>query len=310
MTGDPGLLAGSAVPCFILSSPRSGSTLLRIRLGALPGVLALPETHFFVFRERFLGHDLMKRDDRVAVARAWTGYYTLRRWPIEHRSLQERIEAEGTSWPAIFWMTAWEYARAEGIDPKTIAVLCEKSPPHVFRTRAIRAMMPDARFIGLVRDPRSVVSSLKNCSWSTSNALINARVWRRGVQQILSPGLDPFVIRYEDLVSYPRRELERLARFLGVTERVEVPVGSVSDAVIANDPHGTRSLQPITTEHIERWRNTLSRTDRELEIIQAVCRKEMARFGYTSETEMRDLTFFTKYLATWIDRILVAVVRA
>src|SRR5690606_21489852 len=68
----------SAKWCFILSLPRSGSTLLTVLLDRTGQCLVLPETHFFVFHKDQVRADFGR--DRERIIEAWTAFYRTKRW--------------------------------------------------------------------------------------------------------------------------------------------------------------------------------------------------------------------------------------
>ncbi len=152
---------------FVVGCAHSGTTVLRNRLGELPGVHAVGvETRLFEF-PRY-------------------------RWEVTRE------------------IRAWERAaQRAGCD-----MVVEKTPNHVVHLRRILAWVPDARIIGVIRDPRDVAASLseRNRSLETAIAKWVAAAMVLDVVASVPWGI---VVRYEDLVAEPRAVLDRLAGFLG-----------------------------------------------------------------------------------------------
>ncbi len=96
-------------------------------------------------------------------------------------------------------------------------VLLEKSPPNLIRTRFLQALFPEARFIIVVRHPIAVAYATK--VWSRTSLRSLLRHWIRAHEHFLAdaPSLDHVaLVRYEDLVADPVRELAKLHGFLGL----------------------------------------------------------------------------------------------
>jgi hypothetical protein len=96
-------------------------------------------------------------------------------------------------------------------------VLLEKSPPNLIRTRFLQALFPEARFIMVVRHPIAVAYATKKWSHTSLRSLV--RHWIQAHDRFLAdaPHLDHVaLVRYEDLVADPVRELAKLHSFLGL----------------------------------------------------------------------------------------------
>jgi hypothetical protein len=85
----------------------------------------------------------------------------------------------------------------------------------------LHALFPDARFIHLIRDGRDVALSIIQQPWGPSDFLTAIRQWAETVRWArkmlrMLPDDRHLELRFEDLVSDPRAQLERLTNFLGV----------------------------------------------------------------------------------------------
>ncbi len=103
----------------------------------------------------------------------------------------------------------------------------EKTPSHALYIKEIVKLLPNAKFIHVVRDPRDVVSSLIAASrswgahWAPKDAKTAAQWWRRHVTLAHNAGTElpesQFLeIRYEELKSSPREVIKRSVDFLGL----------------------------------------------------------------------------------------------
>jgi hypothetical protein len=295
---------------FILCCARSASTFLRLRLDMVPGVVGLPETHFFVFREAHAGRDLAREGDRRAVVEAWLGYHRTKKWAkdLDREALRERFLERATGWKALLTETARTYAEEQGIDPAGVRLWVEKSPPHVFRQPAIRAMFPDASFVYLVRDPRAVVASLKQWPWSTSNVLVLARTWRAAARRLVdAPG--SHLVKYEDLVLDPDGEWGRLCRHLDLPATGDLLGEASDDAVAQRAANSGNALRPISADHLAKWKHQLSREDCDRDIIEWTCAAEMDRFGYERQGVRRSPAFWLNLTTQALNHVALRLVR-
>jgi hypothetical protein len=175
---------------FLVGCPRSGTTWLQLLLAQHGRIATARETHLF------------------------NGYLRQVDWSWNYfRSQQDRVglhtllsEDEYYGLLSLFVRGAMD--KIAQSNPSASVVL-EKTPNHVRHAPLILKVLPEAYFIHLVRDPRSVVSSLCAASrswggrWASPNVLSNARLWRDDVTRghAISELTTRFrEIRYEDLL--------------------------------------------------------------------------------------------------------------
>lgn len=260
---------------FIVGVPRSGTTLLRLALDAHPELAIPPETGFLLpllqasrwraprlDREKF--HDHVTRFhtwadqglDAVAFARALA-------------ALEPFSVAAGTR--CFYELSAVSRGKSRWGD---------KTPTYGTVLPRLRRLLPEARFIHLIRDGRDVALSLGKVWFSPSDELAErAAYWAREVAVIRRGGQgDPgyLEVHFEDLVSAPRATLERICSFLALeysetmarshetaAERLETlkdvlrPDGQVVTRAERLHQHRLTSSPP-TTERIGVWRRELT----------------------------------------------------
>jgi len=105
-------------------------------------------------------------------------------------------------------------------------VVLEKTPDHVRFAPFILRVLPDAQFLHMIRDPRSVVTSLVSAAgswgkdWAQSSIVDNASLWRSDVRlgrQISALTHRYHEVRYEDLMGNRGAEtLEGIFAWLGL----------------------------------------------------------------------------------------------
>ncbi len=206
---------------FVLSSPRSGSTLLRVMLAGHPALFSPPELHLLAFDTMQARHD------------ALAGSYLdegLQRAVME----LEGCDAAGSQAIVDDWRTTDApvqavYAYLQG--HAGAKLLVDKSPSYAATLDTLvqaEHMFDGALYVHLVRHPYAVIESFTRMrmdrmmlggghdplhvaeeSWLRSNANLLA----------LRERIDParyHLLRYEDLVHAPEREARALCQFLGV----------------------------------------------------------------------------------------------
>jgi hypothetical protein len=197
-TEEPGTASGAAetaatnVPIFVIGSPRSGTTLLRLVLDSHPRISCGEETHFL-------------RDLEAIVGRHWplvATYGLPREWWLERiRALYADFQAE--------------VLRGSGK-----ARWAEKDPTYTLHLPFIEELFPEARYVHLLRDGHDVVASFRDRWGYRSAARVARSEWARYVSAARELGerLPPerfLELRYEELVADPEAEARRLFDFLG-----------------------------------------------------------------------------------------------
>lgn len=170
----------------------------------------------------------------------------------------------------------------------------EKTPAHLFLIDDIVRVIPDARFVELVRDPRAILASKKTRrtqEWLEQSAgrtnaslkggydpLWDTLGWRSAIQvgnaahkkhpqQILR-------IQYEQFVTAPEEETRRLCTFLGLEfdpAMLQITRTNSTGSTIGHQ-------QGISAEAIDRWRTRLPVGA--IGLCQWLARSEMTALGY------------------------------
>ncbi len=223
-------------PLFIGACPRSGTTLLRLMLDNHPDMAVPQETNFvrpLWWRRVRLG-DLRDRENRRRVGE-WI--FTdrdcrggrLRAGKVARKEAIRRVADAPPTVGGIVQACFELYAETHG-KPRW----GDKRPAYSGFIPALFEMFPDAQYVNVVRDPRSASASQIPMGWDPPEVAFPAAVARweasiartDGFARALRPDqlLD---VRYEDLVSDPRRTLERVCAFAGLRG------GDAIDAMIA-----------------------------------------------------------------------------
>lgn len=200
MAAETGFPAYSGI--FILSTPRSGSSLLRY----------IMDTHPLVCSPGELGLGVLCESMHTAI------YYT-------HAQLKAYTEQERAM------LTLQEVRRIVGEVMSSYAALkgkrtwCEKTPKNLRYRDLLAKVFPDARFICLYRHCMDMVySSIEGTEYGKMEEMWHYGqafdAWAEQTAQILAFERDhpsrAVRLKYESLVTDPARELKRVFSFLGM----------------------------------------------------------------------------------------------
>jgi hypothetical protein len=197
---------------FIVGVGRSGTTMLRLMLDAHPELAIPPETHFVP--------DLIDAiEDGASPEKAVAVMRSVRQWGdlgIDPEEVQRRFEGL-ESWDAASALRAFYaiYLERHG-KPRW----GEKTPAYVRKMGQIERVLPEARFIHVIRDGRDVaLSRWKRTLGDGERAPADkvAAGWERRIRRAQKQGrrLRHYTeVRYEDLVTETEPNLRRIAEFI------------------------------------------------------------------------------------------------
>jgi hypothetical protein len=201
----------------VVGSPRSGTTLLRLMLDSHPELAIPPETGFLALAPRLRGSgDRLREKFFYAVT---TYGEPSPAWPDfeipEEVFWKALLEITPFTAPAGFRAFYRLYAERFGK-----ARWGDKTPLYCMQMDTIRRVLPEARFVHLIRDGRDAALSLRRMWFSPGHDIeTQAAYWRSCVRAARRSGAgrpDYLEVRYEDLVLHTRAELERICAFVGL----------------------------------------------------------------------------------------------
>ncbi len=93
----------------------------------------------------------------------------------------------------------------------------DKTPGYVQEMRRIQRVLPEARFVHIIRDGRDVSLSHLRMNWGPETYAESARLWRNRIRKArkMAPSIDHYMeIRFEDLVADTEGVLRRVCDFI------------------------------------------------------------------------------------------------
>ncbi len=281
---------------------KTGTTLLLDLLDGHPRLVALPgeSNHFLTFLPRFGGLD----PDRLAAeAQRWwilrlitpsgiPPFWALGRpWELDadpYALFTRRLLELGAGHPDrdVLGLAAVAlHGVSGGGEPRAWV---EKTPGQEHCLDEILARYPEARFVHLLRDPRSVAAAVSRLDRATGAdtdlvgvGLTISRSFAAAERNSARLGESRYlVLRYEDLVEGPEPVMRRTAGFVGIdwADSLLAPtVGGVP--ATSNSAWSARKVTgEIEGRRLDLWREELD--ERSSELVCGVTRREARRFGY------------------------------
>jgi hypothetical protein len=267
---------GTPIP-FIVGCGRSGTTILRLMLNAHPDLAVPPESHFL--------RRVAEQPERTTPAGLLESALSSERfadWGID----PDEVRAQAVQHPPSSLAEATDllfssYAQAHGK-----ARWGDKTPPYVMCMDGLAKILPDARFVHIIRDGRDVALSYSSVSFGPrDDPVAQAEFWSRRVEAGRRSGerlgsRRYLEVRYEHLVSDPETVLKQICRsidlpfdasMLGYQTTVEEALPSSKKAFHTN------ADKPIARD-LRDWRTAMSSEDRAA--FDAVAGDLLRRLGY------------------------------
>lgn len=238
-------------PLFLLSLPRSGSTLVQRVLASHTEIATTPEPwlllpQLYATRERGwfaeYGHVTSARAIREFAARLPHGTED---YEAELRGFVTRLYDRASPGPGTYFL--------------------DKTPRYHFVADDLFRVFPEAKFVFLWRNPLAVVASIVD-TWARGRWSVDR--WHvdlyDGVANLTTAteahGDAAYVSRFEDLVTEPASAWPPLFEHLELAfdPAVLTSFSSVSIGARMGDPTGVDRYRTLSTEPLDKWKRVLS----------------------------------------------------
>ncbi len=274
--------------CFIVGCRRSGTTWTMLLLAQHPQVVALQQIDFFRRLNQF-GKWFQSHEDygmRVLTCRPPEGIEKDED-QIARLTLKDAFPKE--SFGDLVRPLAEEvYERMRGFSPEA-DVIVEQTPEYVQVWEDVLQVFPDAYFLHIVRDPRSVFCSHRNAakSWAdptrfSYDPVDVASEWKQDVTRARQIGqaTDRYMeIRYEDMRADGPGHLARILDWLDMPSGqafCEQAVESCKIEKMQKSSHAPKGF--FRKGEVKGWRNEMSAS--EIQTVEYISADLMRELGY------------------------------
>lgn len=262
-------------PIFIGGAGRSGTTLLRVILDSHPNIACGPELKI-----------------TPIIASCWYDFQTKYSQPLKEYLIGENEINE------IFSRMIISLLERYRIDQGKIRI-AEKTPHNVTIFSHLHKIFPESPLVHVVRDGRDVISSLLTMDWKgfdgqplpyTQNVEAAAKYWRDTVQTGLrfnnystAHSKSCHIIKYENLVSAPKKHLEELFNFIDEPWRETVLDFHKNKRNLANESSASQVKEGLYTSSMNRWKKDLSL--KQQDIIKPIINETLIELGYVENQD-------------------------
>jgi len=266
-------------PLFVIGSPRSGTSLLRLILTSHSEIIVPPECGFIVWLyEKYCAWSSSDALDADSRAQYLDDLFLCKKfdtWGTERAALDELLaEHYPADYAGLCATIYMAYARKHS---RTVTIWGDKNNFHINHLPTLRSIYPDARFVHIVRDGRDVACSYREVMLRGSSSPYSpnlntdidaiATEWSTNVLKVNDylSSLDAsrqMLIRYEDLVENTKTSVMEICRWLGLPFEEKMLEFHEVNRRMQLEPALTldwkqRTLEPISDDTVGRYRTTL-----------------------------------------------------
>lgn len=290
--------APNGSPLFIIGSPRSGTTLLRLMLTCHRNIVIPPECGFAMWLEQdYAAWD--RADDEDLTQRFVADVLRSRKfetWNLQAGDLLACIRSElPGSYAELVGAVYRCFARRQ---KPGFTRWGDKNNYYLNHIPRLKALFPSACFIHIVRDPRSVACSYLELSEKAVDSTYAPRLetelsriveaWKSNIATIRSAlgalaGSVVSEVRFEDLVREPEASLSTLCADIGEEfDPAMLDYHEVNRETNLEPAEFLRwkakTLEPPQLDRVDRYRRDL--TAEQIRFVERAVESELAAYGY------------------------------
>jgi hypothetical protein len=271
--------------------------------------VAIPEAQFFVDCMPVMSTDSGFLLDSKPVISSIKKHYRFKIWNYDFPEFDRGY----ASYQDIFEHLVRDYALSR--HGKSPLFWVDHQPGHVKHIHKIKKYYPDVKVIHIVRDGRAVANSLIPLDWGPNCIHKAAYYWEQRIAYglALEKYLDDdqiTMVRYEDLVEMPDREVKRICGFLGINYQPGmINGGGLNVPAFTKKQHKLVGQSP-SSRRVSAWESTM--TEREIQIFESISGALLNYLGYrTSDKATLPLSGIEKMILEFkhVVRVIVNKVK-
>lgn len=256
---------------FIIGNPRSGTTLFRLMMNKHSQISVPPEAGFLVWLNNEFNH--FQATDIPLLIQALKDTKKIESWNLDYETLQDFMEKKKPNSFADAMDMIYDYYSSHVLQKK-VDIFGDKNNYYLDHIDLLAQLYPDAKFIHIIRDGRSVAASYQSLMTKSidsayapklpTNITEIAEEWSRNINHIqdsfaLLPLGNWTSIRFEDLVLYPEKTLEDVCKFLKLDFEKQMLEYYQTDESSGLEPAEylawkSKNLQPLQSEEVDKYK--------------------------------------------------------
>lgn len=271
-------------PFFIIGSGRCGSTLLRELLNQHPGLIIPPESYSIpsIYKKHRIYATLPWKDYLNIILGEFENHKEFYTWNLDLARCKQKLfdlEPADQSLRKVIKQIYEEYAKA---NDKPTAYWGDKSIVNTLYLDYLDTIFDAPKYIHMVRDGHDVVASfldhklldtIEAAAIQWNSAVDYCTLFKRKAPARIVE------VRYEDLVTDPAAELQKVCSFLKIKFHegmAKSPKDAVTGDLIHEHHHGVKKA--ISTASIGRWQSYF--TQEEKNRLNRLLTENRKKYGY------------------------------
>ena len=286
------------LPIFIIGSPRSGTTLIRLILTCHKNIVIPPECGFAVwFYDKYKNWEQPGRNDPLLkeFIRDLMHSRKIEHWKIDEKDLAKFLQQRApSSYPELVSCVYEWYGVSQG---RNFRRWGDKNNFHIDHILTIKDMFPTTYFVHIVRDGRDVACSYKKLSERNINSVYAPRLpdriediaeqWKNNIEiatrSFASIGWENVCeVRFEDLILETEATLRNLCNKLNEDYDPSMLEYHLKNAECGLEPKEflpwkEKNLRPPIPTEVGRYKSELS--EHEIHVFESIAGRELGNLA-------------------------------
>lgn len=182
-----------------------------------------------------------------------------------------------------------------------------KDPASQYYLKDIEEKFPEAKLIFIIRDARAVALSQTKAKFGTANVYYAAEKWKNEVSYQRKYAIDNSenccVVRYEDLILSPDKELSNICTFLNESYEPGMQQYYENEKYIdKKNVFNANTFKKLDPAIIDKWKRELSK--KQINIIESIAGRILTENGYDLFGEKIDIPPIVKHMYIMHQKIM------